>query len=193
MAATIIQVKYPGGLEAFKEAGGNLAYIPDPVDRIVVGPSGILADTLKSQLKETLEGSLEFSDHVNINLEHPERSAAADKIAQWLGNELGSAAIEASLAITSTAGVFCLPMLKKGSRKARRFETMLRQIPGHALSFVIYGGGTFTRVKNKGALHRVGSSPLSGTGECSIEVMRLRDALKTLEKSGDWDSFFDSI
>ena len=149
MVATIIQVSYPGGLQTFLENQGAFLYVPQPVSVILIKlPQGGLDKDIRNKILQS-GVSVEFltSDEFNLSHDVEVLQAAQEQVARWIDENLSPAdANNAVISMTPIANIIALETVRKGSKLAIKFERFLKTIEGHGLSFVLYDGGSYSRV-----------------------------------------------
>jgi len=195
LAASIIQVMHPGGMQAFLEAHGGLMYIPQPIDMLLI-KSGPLGEGAKQRIKEAIPEGVEFVDKENFSFMEEDMKEIHSSIVQWIDQNLSPADTNvAMLVVTPLACIISLETLRKGSKLAIKFEGFLQSLPGHGRSFVIYDEGSYSRVNGEvgmfePALKVEASKPKRETIIDDDDLLNLKIALGNAQTV---DEFINSI
>jgi hypothetical protein len=141
MAMNIIQVMYPGGLKRFCETGGGIMYVPQPVDIVLVKHDN-LGEEILSKFSELPSVEVLNSNVKNFEFDEEVIEEARETVGLWMAENLSDALKNISgYQITPIANTFVLVGLKMDSPQAEKFESFLKSVPGHALSFIFYSDG----------------------------------------------------
>ncbi len=146
--ASIIQVMYPGGLQGFHEALGGFMFLPEPIDLIVIKmPIGGVDSGIVKQISKVSE-NVEYLDIDNFSFDPDHLSEVESLIAEWLQEELKAVdLLRAVVKATPIANVVSLSTVDKDSAIAQKIESYLKTIEGHGLTFIVYKGGSYSRVR----------------------------------------------
>ena len=191
MIIVIIQSQYEGGVRRFLEEGGDMFYLPEPIDKIFVAPGGLTED-IQNKISSTLGEKVEFRGGLNFGDDVEVFQQRLEDIAQFLNKNKIPAG---SVVFNRVVNTISMPTIRKGSNLAKSLEKLISAMPGHCLSYLIYENG-FKRLEAE----RARMAPESNTGRPEREqvisiddIDNLKIALGLLEKEGDFDRFLKQI
>lgn len=191
MIIVIIQSQYEGGVRRFLEEGGDMFYLPEPIDKIFVLPGGLTED-IQSKISSTLGDKVEFTRGQNFSSSMEIFQQRLEEIANFMdGHKIAGGTV----VLNRVVNTISLPKIRKGSNLAKSLEKFISEMPGHCLSYLIYENG-FKRLEAK----KMRMSPESNTGRPEREqiigtddIDNLKIALGLLEKEGDFNQFLKQI
>lgn len=174
----IVAAEYEGGLEKFREEGGQFVLVPALIPILMIGHPG-LSESLRKRLDNLKEKKVSIKYVRTLNFEGMERAEVEDILKRLFDDGSFNIGCDINIAVNKLAVIFGVVQSHPAQESINSLKSLLKRIPGLVRGCVIHDGIVDWVELEKPVQSISVEAPIREKVICDDDILNLKIALET--------------